>query len=292
MTSDLPWKLAQNILDHAMRQGEEIAAACSLSTPPIDPAVVIAMEDPIHAEGDDFADAFDGRIEYVGNDRFLLAYNTKYNAWPHTGTHHPKVRFTIAHELGHYFRDEHRNILRNGGPAYTCITEFQSDPRMEQEADCFAAGFLMPSGILAPIVNGESAPTLATIKDVASTFDVSMTSMLIRWVRLSDFPCGVFSVAPSGLKWGWVSDTLAKRGMFRKHTGPVRSQDARSFLKGGVDRYRVGQGLGMLSQWVETDSRISVEEHYAAIPYGQHMLCFIAAAEDEIDSSSNDWDGD
>lgn len=287
MASDLPWKLTQNMLDHAMKQGEEIAVAYSL-VQPIDPLAVAEMEECIHCEGDDFGDAFDGRLEHVGSGRFMLAYNTKYNDWPHAGAHHPKIRFTIAHELGHYFREGHRSILRNGGPAYACVTEFQADPRMEREADCFAAGLLMPSSMLAPTVNGEPEPSLADIKRAAAAFDVSMTSMMIRWVRLSDFPCAVFSITLSGIRWGWVSEAFAQHGMFRKHSGPIRSGDARAFLGGGLSQYREGKGLGMLSQWVETDHEVSVSEHYAAIPYAQHALCLLTASEDEMPSDRDE----
>jgi len=288
MASDLPWKLAQNIRDHAMIQGEEIAAAYSLQKPPVDPFLVVHEERCIHAEGDDLANAFDGCLEYLGNGRFLLAFNTKYDQWPHNGGHHPKVRFTVAHELGHYFREEHRNRLKGGGPAYTCFTEFVVDPLMEQEADCFAAGLLMPSQLLAPIVNEEAEPTLDMIKQISRDFDVSLTSMMIRWVRLSDFPCAIFSLSGGSIKWGWVSDALAAKGAFRKLRGPIMSKDAKTFSQQGTDRYREGRGLGMLGQWVDTDARVSVCEIYVAIPYARHVLCFLTAPEDEV--AGDDWE--
>jgi hypothetical protein len=80
--------------------------------------------------------------------------------------------------------------------------------------------------------------------------------------------------------------------MFSKHRGPARSKDAQTFLGSGTDRYREGHGLGMLSQWLDTDSRISVQEHYAIIPHAHHMLCFMTATEDDVDSASGDWDDD
>ena len=290
MASNLPWKLVQNIRDHATRQGEDIAAAYSFSEPPINPLIIIAEEGSIHAEGDDFGEAFDGRLEYVKGGRFLLAYNTKYDAWPHTGPHHPKVRFTIGHELGHYFLDEHRTILRNGGPQYTCATEFESDPQMEQEADCFAAGLLMPSRLLSPKVNRLTAPTLADVQKTAKAFDVSMTSMLVRWVRLSDFPCGVFSFVGDSIRWGWVSNAFASIGAFRKHTGPTRSPDASRFLRSGpLTQYRESSGLGYLHYWVDTEQTgLSVQEFYAVIPYSKHVLAFITADEDDLPSASED----
>jgi len=290
MANELPWKFIQNIRDHATRQGEEIALAYALREPPIDPFFIVREEGCIHAEGGDLADAFDGCLEYVGSGRFLLAFNTKYNQWTHSGDHHPKVRFTVAHELGHYFRDEHRKILKNGGSPLTCTTEFTADFQMEQEADCFAAGLLMPSQLLAPIVNDEPEPTLATVRQVASDFDVSLTSMLVRWVRLSDFPCAIFAIKDGKINWGCVSEALAKRGAFRKIRGPVSSREAQTFSRSGTGHYREGKGLGLLGQWVETDANVSVSEHYAAIPYANHILCFLTAPEDEF--ASRDWDDD
>jgi len=69
---------------------------------------VARLEDRVHGEAlDDFGDAFDGRLEYQ-RPRFIIFYNTKYDAWPHMGEHHPKVKFTVAHELGHFFLNAHR----------------------------------------------------------------------------------------------------------------------------------------------------------------------------------------
>jgi hypothetical protein len=290
MPSDLPWKLLQNLRDHAMHQGEEIASVYGFSGPPVDPLEVVAGEQAIHAEGDDLGEAFDGCLEYVGNRQFLLAYNTKYNAWPHEGDHHPKVRFTIGHELGHYFLDEHRGMLVGGGPRYTCVTEFQVDPQMEHEADCFAAGLLMPSYLLNPLVNRRPEPSLADVRDVASRFRVSMTSMLVRWVRVSHFPCAVFSVTSSGVRWGWVSEAFVNVGAYRRHNGPVRSRDAQRFFQtGSLAQYREGNGLGYLHHWVEVDRQdVDVREFYAVIPYHQHMLVFITGSEDDLYDEMDD----
>lgn len=290
MATNLPFKLIQNIRDHAMHQGEEIASVYGFAQPPVDPLQIVTGEQTIHAEGDDLGGAFDGCLEYVGSRRFLLAYNTKYDVWSHEGSHHPKVRFTIGHELGHYFLDEHRKILVGGGPRYTCFTEFQADPQMEQEADCFSAGLLMPSRLLSPRVNRKRAPTLGDMQEAANLFRVSMTSMMVRWVRLSDFPCGVFSVTDSGIQWGWVSEPLAHIGAYRKHRGMIPSRDAKAFLEAGpLTQYREGQGLGFLQYWVETQhENISVQEFYAVIPYARHMLTFVVASEDDLVDESDD----
>ena len=108
------WRLDKARLDYAMRLGEEVVQTLSIIEPPVNPLLIVESEKSIKPFGDDFGDAFDGRLEYI-EPRYLLFYNTKYNQWPHIGTDHPKVRFTIAHELGHYFLDDHRAYLNKGG---------------------------------------------------------------------------------------------------------------------------------------------------------------------------------
>jgi len=60
---------------------------------------------------DDYEDAFDGLIEYRSG-RFHIFSNTTQGQQPNF----PRVRFTLGHELAHYFIDEHRIKLRSGVP--------------------------------------------------------------------------------------------------------------------------------------------------------------------------------
>jgi Zn-dependent peptidase ImmA (M78 family) len=52
-------------------------------------------------------------------------------------------RFSIAHELGHYFIEAHATQLLVNGVHYSRAGFFSADP-FEQEADHFAAALLMP----------------------------------------------------------------------------------------------------------------------------------------------------
>lgn len=283
MKSNLTWKIHQNLRDDAMAQGEDIAKVFEFAEPPIDPLAIIKQEPLIYAEGADFGNAFDGCLEYLGK-RYMLAYNTKYNRHE-DATLHPRVRFTIAHELGHYFMDTHRNLLQSTGVPYSCTTErFESDTEMELQADYFATGLLMPTRIIAPIVNRTPEPDLATIQKVAGKFQVSMTSMLHRWVKISDFPCALLSVSPKGaIQWGWVSEALFHIGVYRRKPNVV-SSDAKHFLQ-NTDRtsYQEGRGKSLLHHWFDTKfTALSVEEFYAAIPYVANILVFLFAYEDEV----------
>jgi len=134
------------------------------------------------AFGDDFADAFDGRLEYQ-SPKFLLFYNTSYDAFPHIGNHHPKVTFSVAHELGHYFLERHRRFLKKGGRAHCSLAEFLSDNQPEREADTFAASLLMPAYLASSIVN-KNELTLSRLDDIARTFEISLLCTAIRAVQL------------------------------------------------------------------------------------------------------------
>lgn len=81
---------------------------------------------------------FDGRLE-CQDDEFFIYINVSRTQNEHM------LRFTMAHELGHFFIDDHRNALANGlTPAHSSFTGFSSDSIVEQEADFFAACLLMP----------------------------------------------------------------------------------------------------------------------------------------------------
>ncbi len=192
--TNFQWRIEQDARDAALARGEEIAKLNRFSAGPVDPFRVIASEGgQIHAEGDDFRDCFDGRLSYH-DGRFLLIYNIRYNAWSHSGTHHPKVRFTVAHELGHYYLDPHREFLVNRRKPIESFTEFESNKQVEREADAFAAGLLMPEYLVAPRINRQTQASTASIKQVAKEFDVSLTSMMVRWTQLSDFPCATLCI--------------------------------------------------------------------------------------------------
>jgi hypothetical protein len=291
MTGSSAWKFEQAACDFADKRGEEVARAFGFKSGPVDPFVVIEGEKTLlYAAGDDFGDAFDGRLSYVGN-RFLLCYNTKYDSWPHRRTHHPKVRFTIAHELGHFYLDEHRRALVLRGATHVSFTEFASSKLVEREADSFAAGLLLPRHLLGPRVNMESEPGWDLVREIAGEFDVSLTSLLVRWAQVSDFPCATVCCKGGRVAWGFVSQSFRENGFWRvNRDSPVRSADASRFASSSANsgRYAEGQGLGYAASWLDgKEARVPIREFYAAIPYTNSIMVFLAASEDDVFESSD-----
>jgi hypothetical protein len=85
-----------------------------------------------------------------------------------------RLRFTIAHEIGHFVLHKGRAVAERGGATS------QWTARLEREADQFAAELLMPEHLVrqAALEHGADAHRLA------DRFDVSVQAMNIRLRRL------------------------------------------------------------------------------------------------------------
>jgi hypothetical protein len=158
-----------------------------------------------------YGDAFDGLLECV-NGRFFVHCNLDRENAPESA----RGRFTIAHELGHYFIDEHRNSLASGKvkPHGSFADKPIADLQVEREANLFASFLLMPQNRFSQVIKGQK-PGLAVIEKVAQEFDVSFTCAAIRFASHEVFPCAVFKWSDDGFAWKWCSRTFWEAG-FRK----------------------------------------------------------------------------
>lgn len=93
----------------------------------------------------------------------------------------PRIRFTIAHELGHYFIDEHRNLLKSGtslsfNASHNCDLN-------EKEANHFASFLLMPTQkFIVSAIDIEKG--LPAILKLATQFESSIESTSIHYMKL------------------------------------------------------------------------------------------------------------
>lgn len=94
----------------------------------------------------------------------------------------PRIRFTIAHELGHFFIDEHRNLLKSGtsisfNASHNCNLN-------EKEANHFASFLLMPTQrFLTSAFEMEQG--LPGILQLANQFESSIESTSIHYMKLN-----------------------------------------------------------------------------------------------------------
>lgn len=141
----------------------------------------------------------------------------------------------------------------------------------------------MPKFLVNELVNRE-APNLESVKKAREVFDVSLTSMLVRTVQVSDFPCAMCSVREGRIEWGFTSSAFKRAGAYKVNRGQkVSSRGACKFIGEDLSRYREGYGWGEADAWLEWENgRLDVAEHYVAIPSVNQVLIFITAQEDEV----------
>lgn len=130
----------QNLIPYL---AECLVEEAGTTSPPVDLFKIMDRE-KILSIGNDYGRAFDGRIEWNGKD-FYLYYNTKYG-----DKDHPRVRFSIAHELGHYSLPAHRKILQTSPEGHPSNSHYIHEEGIEWEADAFAAYLLMPNFLFKP----------------------------------------------------------------------------------------------------------------------------------------------
>ena len=205
---------------------DSIVAQLGLKAP-IDPFAIVASEAPLLlVEGGDFRNAYDGKLKYVASARrFLLFYNNKYDEHLPPGDHHARTRFSIAHELGHYFIESHHRYLLGGGTSHGSRSEFRNDNTIEREADSFAASILLPRALAEREFNSKTL-SIDWIHEIAAYFKASILCTAFRAVRLSDDPCTLVGIRDGNVVWMFRSDSLKQAGLYPKKSKELVSRAA------------------------------------------------------------------
>lgn len=280
------WLAMETRLDRVRRVAEELTANLQA---PIDPLSVAKPEGQLlRCRGGDFRDAFDGQLEYHPSARcFVMFFNTKYDTGLAPGAHHPRTRFSISHELGHYFLEKHRAILLKGGKPHPSRGEFVHDVNLEREADAFAAGLLLPSRLARPLIN-EDELSLDAVEQLARHFNTSLVSTALRCVQLSDFPCAVVGLREGTVAWSVRSPSLVEAGLYPPERGNQGSRTAAgqwaAFASGAGER---AQGSAFAPQWFRTFDRddlahVHVTEHYLPVKTMGTLLVLLTVPEDDV----------
>jgi hypothetical protein len=161
----------------------------------IDPIAIAKGVDLSYSAGD-YGGYFDGYLENL---------NGKFHAFLHLneGEHlyMPRVRFSFAHELGHYLIDEHRNMLLMPGVSpHGSQGIFSSDLWMEQEADYFAASLLMPERRFRRDIFGRKF-NQTLMDELRMKYNVSFTAVLLRFIALGNHPIMVVCSREGRYQW-------------------------------------------------------------------------------------------
>jgi Zn-dependent peptidase ImmA (M78 family) len=197
-------------------------------------------------------------------------------------------RFSIAHELGHYFLDGHCDQLLTHG-LHTSRAGQGSDP-YEREADAFASGLLMPRSLLAPMIRSRDTG-LDLLLELAGTFVTSLTATGLRLVEIAREPAAVIISNAGTIEIVGMSESfkpIARRGWLKRGDG-IPTGSISSALASNAARIRAGgrlDGRVDLADWYDCERTTMGREE--AIGLGAHgrVLTFLTcpnAEEEEVE---------
>lgn len=113
-----------------------------------------------------------------------------------------RMRFTYAHELGHFMC--HRHLRDKFEDSESTLNDFRDD--LEIEANSFASTLLMPANVLRSEFDTASWQ-IDTLRNLGNRFECSLQSSALRFVSLSIRPIA-FVVSRDGLIcWARKSDS-------------------------------------------------------------------------------------
>ncbi|MBK7997386.1 MAG: ImmA/IrrE family metallo-endopeptidase [Verrucomicrobia bacterium] len=226
------------------RQADEVLSAYEVRTAPVDVLAIANAEGIELAEGD-YAEPFCGRIEYHRDVGTFVLFHPRLETAKNPG----RARFSIAHELGHYFLEHHRALLMSG-QSHNSTSNFICDDVLEREADEFAAALLIPSFALRQRLARRRFMTLREILALAQEWQSSATSAAIRYARFTSEACGVV-VSQDGIVQFYSASDETKAmgfGFLRKGTPvPSRSKTFEAGKPGAANS--ILEGTGGTENW-------------------------------------------
>jgi hypothetical protein len=227
--------------------------------PPADPLRLFGEHGVTHSFGH-YGDSFDGMLEYRSGE-FHVYCNVDRENTPGS----PRARFTLAHELGHYLLDDHRNALMSGRvkPHPSKNNDTTSDLLSEREADLFAASFLMPSNMLRENVS-KAASGYESIRKLAEVFEVSLQCAAIRYVEAAANPAAIIFWNRQGYAWKRVSAMLWALGCRKSlediKAVPTDSATGQMIANEKHSETQVIDGHSTLEAWFPSIGRSAVRE--------------------------------
>ncbi len=248
------------------RAAEEVLSAYEIRSSPVD-VLAIAQTEGIELADGEYGENFCGRIEYHPEAGRFVLFHPRLEVARNPG----RVRFSIGHELGHYYLEHHRALLMSGR-SHDSSSDFICDDALEREADHFAASLLIPAFALRQKLARRRYMTLREILALALEWQSSATSAAIRYARFTSEACGIVVSQDGLIQFYSPSDEASALGFryLRKGT-PVPTRSL-TFAAGQPETPgTIREGPGTTEEWFP-DRRFHRNIWEEAFPLGRTGL--------------------
>ncbi|WP_016747534.1 ImmA/IrrE family metallo-endopeptidase [Rhizorhabdus wittichii] len=125
-----------------------------------------------------------------------------------------RINFTLAHEFGHYLlhRLAHPNGIECG--QQDMVRWDLAYREIEQQANCFAAGLLMPLNDFRTQIPAKARPTFHDLAACGERYGVSLIAATLRWIEYAERR-SVLVVSRDGfILWARSSKSALKTGAY------------------------------------------------------------------------------
>jgi hypothetical protein len=203
-------------------------------------------------------------------------------------------RFSVAHELGHYFLPDHPDeILKAGGQHFSRAGFTEGSSSIELEADHFAAGLLMPGGLVRSHLD-QHRVGLEGICRLAEVARVSLTAAAIRAAECVFFPLCIIVSSGAEVRYSFPSDAFKRLGkrIFLKKGDPLPAS-ATAALNARPEDVLAGRratGECDLMDWFDADSHVRLDEE--VIGLGRYGFTLTVLSSDDLAELDDEDDDD
>ncbi|GAO52949.1 ImmA/IrrE family metallo-endopeptidase [Novosphingobium sp. MD-1] len=130
-----------------------------------------------------------------------------------------RINFTLAHEFGHYLlhRLAHPDGIECGQQD---MVRWDSAYReIEQQANCFAAGLLMPLNDYRAQIPAKARPTLDDIGTCADRYGTSLIAATLRWLEYAERRSLLVVSRDGYVLWSRASKSALRTGIYYRTSG-------------------------------------------------------------------------
>lgn len=273
-------------LKMATQHGEKIAEEFGFNQFPVKPREIAKARDIVIQAKPAEVTGVSGAIIFAG-DSATIIYSTEYG-------NEGFENFSIAHELGHWFLPGHPEEIIKAGGAHMSRANFTQNTSIELEADHFASGLLLPSGLTRKLLSNNQVGLDGILK-LAEMAHCSITAAAIRAAECGAYPMATIVSKGDEIAYAFTSTSFKNLGKlaFLRKGSPLPIGATRSFNADAANVLRAERAVGEtdLAAWFDGPARISLDEEIIGLgKYGYTLTILTSETlpEDPLDNEDED----
>ena len=187
-------------------------------------------------------------------------------------------RFTIAHEMGHFFLSKNSEISKHGC-SYDSLGNYNENKNHEAEANRFATEFLMHKPWFSKFIKNTPV-CMELIKQISEEFQVSITAAAIRYAEIGQYPIAVIMSKDNLVQWSVINDNFPCKYL---PVGTPVTKDSIAWDYFNGNEMSVEEDLILAKNWFKGDFRCNQSTYFyeqsISIPVTDSVLTILWESE-------------